>query len=252
MRALWCFAAILSLLAACQPAATPPPPSPTPEPTQTSTLTATIVWFPPTSTPTVFAPPLVTPTLETTPSAGAILLEDDFSDPDPWSLIQTSTSSVALGVNNLTLALDQPGAYLYTLRSQPSLDDFYLEITARTSLCRDRDEYGLLLRVSPDVEFYRFSLSCDGQARLDKYYQGKASAPQPWTLSGAVPPGAPASTRLAVWAQGKELSFYINNELQFTVRDPSLSNGSLGLFIRSAGENAVTVSFSDLVIYEIP
>jgi len=194
----------------------------------------------------------MTPTLDTRPSAGALILEDDFSDPAPWSLVQTSTSSVALGVNNLTLALDQPGAYLYTLRSQPSLGDFYLEITASTSLCRASDEYGLLLRVSSDLEFYRYSLSCDGQVRLDKYYQGRASSPQPWMLSGAVPPGAPASARLAVWAQGKELRFYVNGEHQFTVQDPSLTSGSFGLFIRSAGDNAVTVSFSDLVVSEIP
>jgi predicted membrane-bound spermidine synthase len=54
-----------------------------------------------------------------------------------------------------------------------------------------------------------------------------------------------------VWANGKEMRFYINGELQFSVKDPSLSAGSLGVFIRSAGDNAVTVSFADLVVRAI-
>ena len=191
----------------------------------------------------------MTPTQRT--ETGAILFTDDFSEASLWSLIRTETTSIALGKNALTLALNQPGGYLFSLRKEPVLEDFYLEITASPSLCRGQDEYGLLLRVSPALEFYRFSLSCDGQTRLDKYFKGKASSPQSWTLSGAVPPGAPSSSRLAVQAQGKEMRFYINDELQFTVQDPSLATGMIGVFVRSAGENAVTISFSNLVVREV-
>jgi hypothetical protein len=156
-----------------------------------------------------------------------------------------------MGNNKLSLVLNQPGGYLYTLRRAPILNDFYLEISANPSLCRNTDEYGLLLRFSPALEFYRFSLSCDGQVRVDKYYQGRASSPQPWIMSGDVPPGAPSSSRLGVWADGVEMHFFINNQYQFSVRDPSISRGSLGVFIRSAGENTVSVSFSELVVYEV-
>jgi hypothetical protein len=86
--------------------------------------------------------------------------------------------------------------------------------------------------------------------RLDKYFGGKASSPQPLGYSGAVPPGAPSSSRLGVWTSGKEMRFYINGEYQFTVNDPSLTRGGLGVFIRSNGDDAVTVSFSDLEVYE--
>ncbi len=180
-----------------------------------------------------------------------ILLSDDFSDPSVWSLSQTSTASIAIANHALTLALDQPTGYLYSLRKEPLLSDFYLEITASPSLCRGADEYGLLLRVSPTLEFYRFSLSCDGRVRLDKYYRGKASSPQPWALSGSVPPGAPSTSRIAVWAKGKEMRFYVNQEYQFSVKDPSLTSGNIGVFIRSAGDNAVTVSFSELLVRKV-
>jgi hypothetical protein len=238
-------------MAACLPVTAEPLPSETPtQVVLTDTPTPTIVWFPPTPTYTVFPTPIITPTMVASSLAGELILQDDFTDPTQWILGQTASTSVALGVDELTLALDHPGAYLYTLRQGSDLADFYLEISASPSLCRGPDEYGLLLRVSPDMDFYRFSLTCDGQLRLDKYYQGRASSPQPLMYSGAVPPGAPSSSRLGVWASGKEMRFYVNGEYQFTVNDPSLKSGGLGVFIRSNGENAETVSFSDLQVYE--
>lgn len=230
------------------------PVKPTPIPSSTAipfsnTPTATIVWFPPTATATIFPTPVITPTVDLRPQVGDLIISDNFTDPAPWQLAQSSTTSVALGQEEITLALNQPGGYLFTLRDEPVLRDFYLEITASPSLCRGEDEYGLLLRVSPSPDFYRFSLSCDGQTRLDKYYQGRASSPQPFIMSGAIPPGAPSQSRLAVWLQGKEMHFYANSERLFSVSDPSITAGTLGMFIRSAGENAVTVSFSELEIY---
>jgi len=242
-------ALLIILLAGCLPLTTPLPPEPTATPQPTATPTATVVWFPPTDTPTPFPTLVISPTLEIQPpSGGEVIFSDDFRDPAQWLLGQTETTSIALGNKALTLALDQPGAYLYTLRNSPTLTDFYLEVTASPSICRDGDEYGLLLRVSTALDFYRFSLYCDGSVRLDKYYNGRASSPVPKTLSGSVPPGAPSSSRLAVWAKGKEMRFYINGEYQFDLKDPTLLQGDLGFFIRSAGDNAVTISFSDLIV----
>ena len=176
--ALGLICSVACIISACTPIQTPLPPEPTgtAQPA-TATPTPTIVWFPPTSTPTFLPTPVVTPTQELSLPFGDILLSDNFSESGMWTLGQTVQASAALGVNELTLALHQPDGYLYSLRQEPLLDDFYLEITASPNLCRDADEYGLLLRVSPSLDFYRFSLSCNGQARLDKYFQGVASFP---------------------------------------------------------------------------
>ena len=240
-------------MSACMQAPdTPWAPEPTATATPTLTPTPTVIWFPPTSTPTAFSMPAITATVESLPIPGELLFSDDFSNESHWSLGQTRTTSIALGNHSLTLALDQPDGYIYTLRNSPTLDDFYLEVTASPSLCRGDDEYGILLRVSSNLDFYRFSLSCNGNIRLDKYFQGKASSPYPKKLSGAVPPGAPSRSNLAVLAKGKEIRCYANDQHLFTINDPSLVQGSLGFFIRSAGENAVTISFSELAVYEVP
>jgi hypothetical protein len=239
-------------LPACLPAPTPLPPLPTATPLPPSaTPTPTVVWFPPTATFTPFptVTQALTPTLDTRPQYGALILADDFSDPGPWTLSRTTTGSLAITLNELTVAVAEPGGYLFSLRQQPALTDFYAEITASPSLCRGPDEYGMLLRYSPAKDFYRFSLSCDGQVRLDRFYNGAASSPQPWQLSGAVPPGAPSSSRIAVLAVGKQMRFYVNDQFVFSVNDPAIPSGILGVFARSAGDTVVTVNFSDLKIY---
>jgi hypothetical protein len=185
------------------------------------------------------------------PNIGKILLEDDFTDPNAWTLNQSESGSVALGKNELTIAIGETNAYLFSLREEPVFTNYYLEITTETSLCRDLDEYGVLFRVSPTIDYYRFSLSCNGQVRLDRIRGGKASSPQPWLLSGSVPPGAPSISRLGIAAVGTKMSFFVNGQYQFSIQDPLLTTGGVGVFARSTEKMAVTVNFSKLVIYEI-
>jgi len=100
-------------------------------------------------------------------------------------------------------------------------------------------------------DFYRFSLSCNGQVRLDRVVSGAAGSPQPWMASASVPPGAPSSSRLGIWAVGSELRFFINDTFQFAVTDRYHASGLIGVFARSTGENAVTISFSALRVYQV-
>jgi len=236
--------------------ATPTHPTPTATstltPTLTETLTSTMVWFPPTATTTpflTFTPPPPTP--DQRPGIGEILFRDDFSDPTVWSLAASNNTSAAFGNHELTIAISSPKMYLFSLRAEPLLDDFYAEITASPTLCRGLDEYGLLLRVSTAADYYRFSISCDGQVRMDRLAGGQASSPQPWMPGALVPVGAPSNSRLAIWAVGKEMRFFINDQYQFSVRDPLLTRGTIGVFARSAGDSAVTVSFSELIVYTV-
>ena len=185
------------------------------------------------------------------PQLGDILFEDDFSDPKAWQLSQSSSGNIALGTNELTIAIAETNATLSSIREAPIFTNFYLEITAEPSLCRELDEYGVLFRVNSASDFYRFSLSCNGQVRLDRIIGGEASSPQPWLLSGAVPPGAPSHSRIGIAANGTNMDFFVNGQYQFSVKDPLLSSGGLGVFARSVNRMAVTVNFSDLVVYQI-
>jgi hypothetical protein len=228
---------------------------PTPLPTETPTAmpepSPTIVWFPPTKTPTSMPTFVPSPSPDRKPGLGGVLLEDDFSDDTAWSLAAANGSSVTIGDNRLTLVLSTPRSFLLTTRQAPVFYDFYAEITARTSLCTGEDEYGLMIRAQPGSSYYRFALSCDGRARVDRISGGAASNMIPWTTFGVVPGRAPGTARLGVWAAGETLNFFVDDFYLFSVRDTVLYSGTLGVFARTAGETPVTVSFSELVVREV-
>ena len=246
---IYCLFVMLCASCAVAPVSTPLPTDTQAPPI--ASITPTVVWFPPTATPTAFPTPVITPTEDLRPKLGDILFEDNFSDSKAWQLSQSDTGSVALGKNELTIAIGENNAYVYSIREEPIFTNFYLEITAAPSLCRDLDEYGVLFRVSPTIDYYRFSLSCNGQVRLDRVKDGQASSPQPWLLSGSVPPGAPSSSHIGIAAVGSNMDFFVNGQYQFSIKDPLLASGGVGVFARSANKMAVTVNFSDLVVYKV-
>jgi hypothetical protein len=180
-----------------------------------------------------------------------LILQDDFSNPGVWQLGQSVRGTTAISSNELSIVLNQSKTYLFSNRTEPFFNNFYLEIMASPSLCSGLDEYGLLFRVRSAADFYRYSLSCDGQVRLDRVVGGTGGSPQPWLVSASVPAGAPSSSRLGVWAAGREMRFFINDEFQFAVSDAYHDTGLIGVFARSAGDSAVSVSFSDLSVYEV-
>ncbi len=238
-------------LSACAPAPAAEA-LPTDIPTAAPSPTATIVWFPPTPTRAPAETITVVPTPEMRPAVGQVTLEDNFDGSQPrWPTARTGAGSIAYGNNELTLAVSQEKGTLVSLSQEPTLSDFYLEITTQASLCRGEDMYGLLLRASSEQDFYRLLINCSGYLRLERATNGKLALVQDWTPSGQVPPGSPLQLRVGVWAVGDEMRIFINDVFQFSASDPIYASGRIGLFARSAGSTPLTVSFSDLVVRAI-
>jgi hypothetical protein len=237
---------LLMFLISCIPNISTPitPDLPTAAPSQTPT----IVWFPPTDTPKTIPTLIPSPTEDLRPGQGEIIFQDVFDDEGDWSVVSGNKGSATVVNGRLTLALSEPNTFLFTTRQAPVFNDFYLEITANPKLCRGADEYGLLVRVTGALEYYRFSLSCDGRARVDRFYNGQVTSVVPWTANGVIPTAVPSSVRLGVWALKGEIRFFVNEQFLFSVRDPLLYAGTLGVFVRTSGETPVTVSFTDLVV----
>jgi hypothetical protein len=247
---LFCIFFLLSgflFLAACIPVNLIAP-TETPIPSVTVTPTPTIVWFPPSATSTQLMIPTPTGTPEMNPGVGRVLLEDDFSDEDVWDVATSESGSAAINRNRLTLAV-QPGYYLASMRRELPLSDFYAEITARPSLCRGDDNYGLVVR-GVGSSFYRFVLACNGMIRAERITGGTRLPLQEPIPSGDAP-GAPGEVRMGIWAVGNEMRLFLNGRYQFRVVDPSFPTGALGVFVRAAGDTPVTITFSDLIVYEV-
>ncbi|MBN8582209.1 MAG: hypothetical protein J0L96_16195, partial [Anaerolineae bacterium] len=222
----------------------------TPAPaTETPAPTSTIIWFPPSATPTPQFLSTKAPTPEMRPGLGSDLLTDDFSNPFDWEIAASNDASSAIEDNRLTLAV-QSEVYMTSLRRDTLLTDYYAEITAQPSLCKGDDSYGFLIRANGG-SYYRFALACDGTVRAERVSNSVRLVLQQPLPSGDVPPGAPGTVRIGVWAVGRELRLFLNGRFQFSIDDPSFPIGTVGVFVRSAGNTPVVVSFSDLVIQEV-
>ncbi|MBI5353475.1 MAG: hypothetical protein HZB50_12615 [Chloroflexi bacterium] len=224
-------------------------PTPAPTATETPLPSPTIDWFPPSETPTREVFPTNPPTPEMRPGLGATILTDDFSTSTLWDIAASDEASAGIDSNSLLIAA-QSGVYMTSLRHDLVLDDFYAEITARTSLCRGNDDYGILVRANGGT-YYRFALSCNGKVHADRMNNGIRVTLQPAILSGDVPSAAPGEVRIGVWAVGREMRLFLNGHYQFSLREASFPRGTLGVFVNSAGETATIVSFSDLVIQNV-
>jgi hypothetical protein len=210
--------------------------------------TQTIVWFPASETPTLLAFPTYTATPEMSPGIGAETLSDDFSDDSVWDTATSNQGSAAISRNRLILAV-QPQYYLASMRHELIVRDFYAEITARPSLCRGEDNYGLVVR-GIGSSFYRFVLACNGQVRAERISGGTGLSIHEPVPSGDAP-AAPGEVRIGVWAVGGDMRLFLNGRYQFSVMEGTFPSGGLGVFVRSAGDTLTTVTFSDLAVYEV-
>jgi hypothetical protein len=135
------------------------------------------------------------------------------------------------------------------MRRELPLSDFYAELTARPSLCRGEDNYGIIIR-GVGSSFYRFLLSCNGQVYAERISGGTKLTIQEPVPSGDAP-GAPGEVQIGIWAVGNDMRLFLNGRYQFSLIEPMFSSGALGVFVRSNGETPVTVTFSDLKVYEV-
>ncbi len=235
------------LLAACMPMDLAAP-TQTPLPTETAMPTETIVWFPPSATPTRLALPTYTGTPDMNPGIGQAILEDDFTNEENWDVAVSDTASAAISNNRLALSVN-PEYYVASMRRELTVSDFYAEITARPSLCRGEDNYGMVVR-GVGSSFYRFVLACNGQVRAERISGGTRLSIHDPVPSGDAP-GAPGEVRIGVWAVGSEMRLFLNGRYQFSVTEGTFPSGGLGVFVRSAGTTPVTVTFSDLAVYDV-
>lgn len=239
----------MGVLTACSGLApTPTPLPPTATITQTPTITPTIIWFPPTETPQPLPTRVLEPTPDLRPAQGATLLEEDFSKAEQWITGTFAAGNMTVSGQSLILAVQQAKGALQTYRlTNDVYGDFYLAVEAAPSLCRGEDMYGVLFRLNSQWDYYRFLVRCDDYARVERVRDSQTVLMQDWVFVGGNT-GALAQVNLGVWAYGSEMRFFVNDFYLFTANDPVFTNGQVGFFARSTGEDALTVSFKDLTI----
>lgn len=217
---------------------------------------------PPTASPTFSFPTLIpssTPTSEpistSDPSKlleiGETIYREDFDSDQEWNLRVTDRGGSSIYDGRLNLAVHQPNAFFFIRTPAPEQDDFYFEVSVRSEVCEEGDEFGMMYRLGTFYDHYRFALTCEGLARVSRINNEEEIVLVPSTQTYAVYPGLRVDNRLAVWASGSQFHFLINNQDVFLVQDNELKSGGFGLFIRSRRSQQTTVSFDYLLLREI-
>ena len=247
----WLFVLIILVMTAC--VSQPPEASPTPEPTPTLVMSPspTMDWFPSTRTPTRVATDVGgSPTrIAEVPVSWPLAVADDFSDKNLWQETNGSMGSVIYETNSLTFALPAGKTPLVSISDHTLPGNFYLELTIETLLCGEADQYGLILWRNSTSGTFRIWFNCQGEVMVDRQLSTTTGRLLNWQLARKLQPGAPASNRIAVWAEDGQLRVFANGIEQFNLQTRSDLSGALGVIAQGAGGNAATFSISDLVIY---
>jgi hypothetical protein len=69
--------------------------------------------------------------------------------------------------------------------------------------------------------------------------------------SGDAPLGAPGEVKIGIWAVGGEMRLFLNGRFQFSVIEKTFPSGAFGVFAASKGDTPVTITFSDLTVYDV-
>jgi hypothetical protein len=235
-------------LYACGSIAETPTPTVLP-PSAVPSATVGFPTLPPTATHT--PPPSPTPTPDIGAILGPRLFHDDFSADVGWDLGGDALGASSLEAGRLVIALHQAGTFRYVVAPAEPVTDFYLQVTLRTELCSPNDEFGVLVRLTPDGEYYRIGLYCDGRARVTRVLRDSSIALVLPTASPVIIAGAPAENVLAVLAEAGTFRILLNGFETFVARDRALPSGRLALFGRSSRSAQLTVSFDDLEVYAL-
>ena len=178
-------------------------------------------------------------------------MSDDFSDENLWQSSQSASGNVAFGTQNLSLAVARPDATLTSLSQHVLPSNFYLEITVQTSLCEPPDQFGILFWHQSNNDFYRLLLNCAGQYRLELIQGGQNFVVRDWESASQMALAAPAANRLGLWVRDGQVQFFLNVVVLFEEGIARDRSGALGLFARTVSGSAMTIRFSDLVIFRV-
>ena len=183
------------------------------------------------------------------PGIGRVILRDDFSDDSVWDTATSDNGSAAISRNRLTLAV-QPGYYLSSMRREVPLSDFYAEITARPSLCRGEDNYGLIVRGIGNY-FYRFVLTCNRTGPRGTRSTAGPSCPSMNRSPAEMLRARRAKSASESGQSAAKCDFSSMDVINSVYRINPSPAAALGVFVRSAGDTPTTVTFSDLKVYDV-
>jgi hypothetical protein len=109
----------------------------------------------------------------------------------------------------------------------------------------------IMFRIVDWDNYYRFLVSPAGTFSVDKRVGGTWTTLKGWTAHGAIYTG-PGVNKVAVVANGPQLTFFVNDQQVYQATDDSLAEGQIGLGCGSyEGNTTVHITFDNIEVWSL-
>ena len=181
--------------------------------------------------------------------SGALLFQDDFSDPSSgWDRVQSPEGMTDYENDKYRIVVNASNADYW---SNPGLyfEDVQIEVDALMNAGPDDNDFGVLCRYQDTENFYFLIISSDGYYGIGIVVNGHQKLLEPPQMyhSEAIYPGGAANHIQAI-CQGTRLALAVNGEFIAETYDSTFSSGDIGLIVGSFEQPGVDVLFDNLSI----
>jgi hypothetical protein len=193
-----------------------------------------------TPTPEVTSTGEATPTLEAGDPRGQLgepNFNDTFANGNNWAIYEDEHVSFEIVDNDLVMTAFNTDRWEGWMLSWPSIENFYLEMTATFGDCDGDDRFGMMFRSTEQNNNwggYLFGITCGGRYALRSWDTTTYRNIVSWQANDSINTGEGATNRIGVWVEGGTITLYINGNQLSQAQDSEHESGKFGVFIGSA------------------
>jgi hypothetical protein len=214
--------------------------------------------------------PVSTPTQESRPEPGNTPTSTPDADPrsqlgssawgavfddgtQTWYQFDNDVAKSEVRDGKLVLTAKKNNSFDSWTMSYPPMSDFYLEVGFNPrDFCEGKDRYGILFRAPDNTQGYLYNVACDGSFQLRTWNGEQFTDLINWRVDEHIATGAELNQRLGVWAEGDQISLYVNGFQVGEVRDSAFDQGTFGVNIAAAETAGLTVDVIEAKAWELP
>ncbi|HSH01726.1 MAG TPA: family 16 glycoside hydrolase [Anaerolineae bacterium] len=182
----------------------------------------------------------------------SVIFEEQFivGQTGPWLLETDNLGQTAVVDNAMLIRVNEPYTVQYSTLSDPSFDDFILDVDVMQLSGSLESSYGVLFRVQDTRHFYRFSITSKGFYVVERHTElaGWERLTGGWESNPNINRGLRVLNKLRIAATGNLMLFSVNGKLLTQIDDPSFNEGQIALSAGTFAEGDLEVTFDNVVV----
>lgn len=184
--------------------------------------------------------------LETDPD----VMDEFSSDLEFWGTSYDGETSRYFKNGRLYISVDVADTVAYS-RGDTTVDDFYAEVDTYHVAGDVSNQLGIIFRYQDVDNFYFFAIGNDGYYALLKLENNSWSNLVEWTESEEIRSGSAARNRVAVLAEGPQITILVNDVELAQVEDHSFTTGQIALTAGTYERAGVEISFDNFALWRL-